>query len=110
MKPGWMKNYKKRQKERRESQEKAKDKVVKQKIEGTACGLPFAPKFSTGECAVAQPTVSGSAGNAGIITWVAITTATSPWKAVATPQPVEVVREVDNFDTITNVRSSPVSK
>ena len=59
---------------------------------------------------MALPTVSGSAGNAGIVTWVAIRTATSSWKAVAPPQPVEVVREVDNFDTITKVRSSPVSK
>ena len=46
----------------------------------------------------------------GIVTWVAITTATSPWKAVAPPQPVEVVREVDNCDTVTKVRPSPVSK
>ena len=102
-----MKNYKKRS---RESQEKAKAKVVKQKIEGTAYGLPIAPKFSTGACAVALPTGSGSAGNAGIVTWVAITTATSAWKAVAPPQPVEVVREVDYSDTVTNVRSSPVSE
>lgn len=105
-----MKNYKKREKERRDSQEKAKAKVVKQKIEGTAYGRPIAPKFSTGACAVALPTGSGSAGNAGTVTWVAITTSTSPWKAVAPPQPVEVVREVDNSDTVTNVRSSPVSK
>ena len=105
-----MKNYKKRQKERRESQEKAKDKVLKQKIEGTAYGLPFAPKFSSGECTVALPTVSGSAGNAGIVTWVAITTTTSLWKAVAPPQPVEVVREGNSFDTVTKARSSPVSK
>ena len=105
-----MKNYKKREKERRESQEKAKAKVVKQKIEGTAYGCPIAPKFSTGACAVALPTGSGSAGNAGTVTWVAITTSTSPWKAFVPPQPVDVVREVDNSDTVTNVRSSPVSK
>ena len=99
-----MKNYKKREKERRESQEKAKAKVVKQKIEGTAYGRPIAPKFSAGACAVALPTGSGSAGNAGTVT------STSPWKAVAPPQPVDVVREVNNSDTVTNVRSSPVSK
>ena len=105
-----MKNYKKREKERRENQEKAKAKVVKQKIEGTAYGRPITPKFSAGACAVALPTGSGSAGNAGTVTWVAITTSTSPWKAVAPPQPVEVVREVDKPDTVTNVPSSPVSK
>ena len=59
---------------------------------------------------MALPTGSGSAGNAGTVTWVSITTSTSPWKAVVPPQPVEVVREVDNSDTVTNVRSSPVSK
>ena len=105
-----MKNYKKREKERRESQEKAEAKVVKQKIEGTAYCRAIAPKFSAGACAVALPTGSGSAGNAGTVTWVAITTSTSPWKAVASPQPVDLVREVENSDTVTNVRSSPVSK
>ena len=105
-----MKNYKKREKERRESREKAKAKVVKQIIEGTAYGRPIAPKFSAGASAVALPIGSGSAGSAGTVTWVAITTSTSPWKAVAPPEPVDLVREVDNSDTVTNVRSSPVSK
>ena len=59
---------------------------------------------------MALPTGSGSAGNAGTVTLVAITTSTSPWKAVAPPQPLDVVREEHNSDTVTNVRSSPVGK
>ncbi|XP_068694172.1 uncharacterized protein [Montipora foliosa] len=101
LEPLWLKNYKNRQRERRESQEKSEALVVKQAIEGVAYGRPIAPKFNGTACAVALP----SNGEQATVTWVAIATRTSPWKAVTTPQPVEVVREAAENIQIT--RSYP---
>lgn len=113
MEPDWLKNYKKRQKERRESQEKSEALAVQQAIESAAYGRPIAPK---GACAVALPRGT-SAGEQATLTWVAIATGTSPWKAVTAPQqavtapqPVEVVREEENAVTkgiLTGAKSSP---
>lgn len=106
MEPDWLKNYKKRQKERRESQEKSEALAVQQAIESAAYGRPIAPK---GACAVALPRGT-SAGEQATLTWVAIATSTSPWKAVTAPQPVEVVREEENAVTkgiLTGAKSSP---
>ena len=90
LEPLWLKNYRKRQKERRERQEKNETLSVEGSVYGRR---PIAPKLSgtAARCAVAVP--SGSV-NGEQVTWVAITTATSPWKAVTTPQPVELVHEV----------------
>lgn len=94
--PLWLKGYKKRQKERRESQEKREALAMKQAIEGSAYGRPIAPKFNGTACAVALP--SATSNNEQVaVTWVAIATRTSPWKAVSSPQPVEVAREMENI-------------
>ena len=113
MEPDWLISYKKRQKERRESQEKSEAQAVQQSIESAAYGRPIAPKFNGGACAVAIPSGT-SAGEQGTVTWVAIASSTSPWKAVSTAaQPVEIVRDGENTLTANNVssaRSSPVRR
>ena len=69
---------------------------MKQAIEGSAYGRPIAPKFNGTACAVALP--SATSNNEQVaVTWVAIATRTSPWKAVSSPQPVEVAREMENI-------------
>ena len=115
MEPDWLKTYKKRQKERRESQEKREAIAVQQSIDSAAYGRPIAPKLSGGACTVALPSGSGSAVEQGTVTWVAIASGTSPWKAVTAPQTVGVVGEVENACTltagnVTSARSSPVSR
>lgn len=96
MEPLWLKGYKKRLKERRESQEKREALAMQQVIEGSAYGRPIAPKFNGTACAVALP--SATSNNEQVaVTWVAIATRTSPWKAVSSPQPVEVAREMENI-------------
>lgn len=105
--PLWLKGYKKRQKERRESQEKRETLAVQQGIEGSAYGRPIAPKFNGTACAVALP--SATSNNEQVaVTWVAIATRTSPWKAVSSPHPVEVAREMENIQiTAHNPTTTP---
>lgn len=109
MEPDWLINYKKKQKERRESQEKSEALAVQQSIEGAAYGRPIVPKFTGGTYAVALPSVS-SAGERGKVAWVAITSSTSPWKALTPPRPVEDVRKGEHAlptGNVTSARSSP---
>lgn len=105
MEPLWLRDYKKGQKERRESQEKDEALAVQQTIEGAAYGRPIAPKLSGLRGAVALPSAAAN-GERATVTWVTITSSTSPWKAVTTPQPVEVIREMETTQNMENLKSS----
>lgn len=109
MEPDWLINYKKKQKERRDSQEKSEALVVQQSIESAAYGRPIVPKLSGGAYTVALPSGS-SPSDRGQVAWVTITSSTNPWKAVTPAQPVEDVCERENTfpaGNIASARSSP---
>lgn len=109
MEPDWLVNYKKKQKERRESQEKSEALAIQQSIESASYGRPIVPKLTRGTYTVALPS-NTTAGEQGQVAWVAITS--SPWSAaVVTPkQPVEDVCKGEHAppaSNVTSARSSP---
>ena len=110
--PDWLINYKKKQKERRDSQEKSKPvvvSVVKRSIESPSYSRPIVPKLSGGAYTVTLPTGSSSSDR-GQVTWVTITSSANPWKALTPVQPAEDVCERENTlvaGNVTSVRSSP---
>ena len=101
--------YKKKQKERRDSQQKSQLVVVQQSIESPSYSRPIVPKLSGGAYTVALPSGS-SPSDRGQVAWVTITSSASPWKALTPAQVVEDVCERENTLTAGNlasVRSSP---
>ena len=108
LEPDWLINYKKKQKERRDRQEKSEAVIVQQSIESAAYGRPIVPKLSGGAYTVALPSGS-SASDRGQVVWLTITSSTSPWKAVTPAQPVEDVCERENALPAGNVTSARLS-
>lgn len=111
--PDWLINYKKKQKERRESQEKSEALAIQQSIESAAYGRPIVPKLTTGTYTVALPS-NTTAGERGKVAWLAITSSANPWSAaVITPkQPVEDVCKGEHAlpaSNVTSARSSPAA-
>ena len=110
--PDWLINFKKKQKERRESQEKKEAQAFQQSLESAAYGRPIAPKFSGGTCTVTLPTGS-PAGEQRKVAWVAVPTSVSPWKAVTPLKPAEDVCKGENAlpeTNVTSARTSPVAR
>lgn len=104
--PEWLINYKKKQKERRENQERMEALAIQQSLEGAAYGRPIAPKLTGGTCALALPTVS-SAGEQRKVTWVAIPKSISPWNVVKPLEDVSKGGIVLPKTNVTSARTSP---
>lgn len=105
LEPDWLLSYKKKQKERRESQEKSDTVAIQQSIEGAAYGRPIVPKFTGGGTYTVTLPSGSSAGEQGKVAWVAITSSTSPaWKTMTPTRPVEHALPTGN---VPSARSSP---
>ena len=102
--PDWLINYKKKEKERRDSQEKSKPVVVHRSMESPSYGRPIVPKLSGGAYTVTLPTGS-SPSDRGQVAWVTITSSATPWKALTPVQPVEDVCERENTLVAGNLAS-----
>lgn len=107
--PDWLINYKKKQKERRDSQERNQAFVFQQSIESSSYSRPIVPKLSGGAYTVALPSGS-SPSDRGQVAWVTITSSQSTWKALTPTQVVEDACERDNTllaGNMPSVRSAP---
>ena len=108
--PEWLINYKKKQKERRDNQEKSNPVVIQRGIvKSPSYNRPIVPKLSAGAYTVALTTGSAPSDQ-GQVAWVTITSSASPWKTLTPAQPVEDVCEQENTlvaGNVASVQSSP---
>lgn len=107
--PDWLVNYKKKQKERRDSQERNQPFVFQQSIESSSYSRPIVPKLSGGAYTVALPS-GPSPSDRGQVAWVTITSSESTWKALTPTQVVKDACERDNTliaGNMPSVRSAP---
>ena len=107
--PDWLVNYKKKQKERRDSQERNQPFVFQQSIESSSYSRPIVPKLSGGAYTVSLPS-GPSPSDRGQVAWVTITSSESTWKALTPTQVVKDACERDNTliaGNMPSVRSAP---